>query len=174
MGTRASVETLPEDQRDVIVLRDLVGLSPEEIVHRMGRTESSIHGLDHRARACPAPRAGTGGVRTNHSNGRSRRPLAPTEEISWRWPVDCHDLSNLSNSVEIYWSDPSSGNSKEPGSVSVSSSSVRSVRGPQIVTKTARTRSSSSGPRRPEASAERSGPGRVHSCGSGFDLLDLR
>ena len=49
-GTRAGLETLPEDQRDVVVLRHLVGLSPGEIAHRLGRTESSIHGLHHRAR----------------------------------------------------------------------------------------------------------------------------
>ena len=49
-GLEQALETLPEDQRDVIVLRHLVGLSPGEIAHRMGRTESSIHGLHHRAR----------------------------------------------------------------------------------------------------------------------------
>ena len=45
-----ALETLPEDQRDVVVLRHLLGLSPREIADRMGRTESSIHGLHHRAR----------------------------------------------------------------------------------------------------------------------------
>ena len=45
-----ALETLPEDQRDVVVLRHLVGLSPGEIAHRMGRTESAIHGLHHRGR----------------------------------------------------------------------------------------------------------------------------
>ena len=49
-GLEQALETLPEDQRDVIVLRHLVGLSPGEIADRMGRTESSIHGLHHRAR----------------------------------------------------------------------------------------------------------------------------
>ena len=49
-GLEQALETLPEDQRDVVVLRHLVGLSPGEIAHRMGRTESSIHGLHHRAR----------------------------------------------------------------------------------------------------------------------------
>ena len=76
-GLEQALETLPEDQRDVIVLRHLVGLSPGEIAHRMGRTESSIHGLHHRARACPAPRADPGGVRTDHPHGQPRRPLAP-------------------------------------------------------------------------------------------------
>ena len=50
LGLAQALETLTEDQRDVVVLRHLVGLSPGEIAHRMGRTESSIHGLHHRAR----------------------------------------------------------------------------------------------------------------------------
>jgi RNA polymerase sigma-70 factor, ECF subfamily len=45
-----ALETLPEDQRHVVVLRHLVGLSPGQIAHRMGRTESAIHGLHHRGR----------------------------------------------------------------------------------------------------------------------------
>jgi RNA polymerase sigma-70 factor, ECF subfamily len=49
-GLEIALETLPEEQRDVIVLRHLVGLSPGEIAERMGRTESSIHGLHHRGR----------------------------------------------------------------------------------------------------------------------------
>jgi RNA polymerase sigma-70 factor (ECF subfamily) len=42
--------SLPEEQRNVIMLRHLVGLTPGEIAARMGRTESSIHGLHHRGR----------------------------------------------------------------------------------------------------------------------------
>jgi RNA polymerase sigma-70 factor (ECF subfamily) len=49
-GLRDALETLPEDQREVVVLRHLVGLSPTEIALRLGRTEASIHGLHHRAR----------------------------------------------------------------------------------------------------------------------------
>jgi RNA polymerase sigma-70 factor (ECF subfamily) len=49
-GLQQALETLPEDQREVVVLRHLAGLSPGEIAHRMGRTEASIHGLHHRAR----------------------------------------------------------------------------------------------------------------------------
>jgi RNA polymerase sigma-70 factor (ECF subfamily) len=45
-----ALEALPEEQRDVIVLRHLVGLSPGEIATQMGRTEASIHGLHHRGR----------------------------------------------------------------------------------------------------------------------------
>lgn len=49
-GIEHALETLPEDQRGVVVLRHLMGLSPGEIAERMGRTEASIHGLHHRAR----------------------------------------------------------------------------------------------------------------------------
>ena len=45
-----ALATLPEDQRNVVVMRHLVGLSPAEIATRMGRSESSIHGLHHRGR----------------------------------------------------------------------------------------------------------------------------
>jgi RNA polymerase sigma-70 factor (ECF subfamily) len=41
---------LPEDQRTVVVLRHLVGLTPGEIAERLGRSENSIHGLHHRGR----------------------------------------------------------------------------------------------------------------------------
>jgi RNA polymerase sigma-70 factor (ECF subfamily) len=47
---RTALKTLPEEQREVVVLRHLVGLTPGEIADRMGRTEGSIHGLHHRGR----------------------------------------------------------------------------------------------------------------------------
>jgi RNA polymerase sigma-70 factor, ECF subfamily len=47
---RDALATLPEEQREVLVLRHLVGLSPGEIAGRLGRTEPSIHGLHHRGR----------------------------------------------------------------------------------------------------------------------------
>ena len=49
-GLEQALRSLPDEQRNVIVLRHLFGLSPGEIATRMGRTESSIHGLHHRAR----------------------------------------------------------------------------------------------------------------------------
>jgi RNA polymerase sigma-70 factor, ECF subfamily len=49
-GIEQALEELPEEQREVVVLRHLVGLTPGEIADRMGRTEASIHGLHHRAR----------------------------------------------------------------------------------------------------------------------------
>ena len=47
---RSALRCLPEEQRNVVVLRHLVGLSPGEIGARMGRTEASVHGLHHRGR----------------------------------------------------------------------------------------------------------------------------
>jgi RNA polymerase sigma-70 factor, ECF subfamily len=49
-GLESALRALPEDQRDVVVLRHFVGLTPGEIAERMGRSESSIHGLHHRGR----------------------------------------------------------------------------------------------------------------------------
>jgi RNA polymerase sigma-70 factor (ECF subfamily) len=47
---REALATLPEDQREVLVLRHLIGLTPGEIAGRLGKTEPSIHGLHHRGR----------------------------------------------------------------------------------------------------------------------------
>jgi RNA polymerase sigma-70 factor (ECF subfamily) len=41
---------LPVDQRNVVMLSHLVGLSASEIGARMGRTDAAVHGLHHRAR----------------------------------------------------------------------------------------------------------------------------
>ncbi|MGO9763126.1 MAG: RNA polymerase sigma factor [Solirubrobacteraceae bacterium] len=46
----AALAALPEEQRSVMVMRHIVGLSPPEIAAEMGRSESSIHGLHHRGR----------------------------------------------------------------------------------------------------------------------------
>jgi RNA polymerase sigma-70 factor, ECF subfamily len=46
----AALATLPDEQRSVMIMRHIVGLSPPEIAERMGRSESSIHGLHHRGR----------------------------------------------------------------------------------------------------------------------------
>jgi RNA polymerase sigma-70 factor (ECF subfamily) len=45
-----ALATLPEEQRSVLVMRHVVGLTPPEIAEQMGRSESSIHGLHHRGR----------------------------------------------------------------------------------------------------------------------------
>ena len=47
---RAALSTLPEEQRRVIVLRHVFGLTPPEIAAETGHSESSVHGLHHRGR----------------------------------------------------------------------------------------------------------------------------
>lgn len=47
---REALESLPPEQRDVLILRHVVGLSPVEIASMLGKTESSVHGLHHRGR----------------------------------------------------------------------------------------------------------------------------
>lgn len=47
---RAALGNLPDEQREVVILRHVVGLTPPEIADHMGRSESSIHGLHHRGR----------------------------------------------------------------------------------------------------------------------------
>lgn len=47
---RDALASLPDDQREVLVLRHVAGLSPTEIGELVGKTESSIHGLHHRGR----------------------------------------------------------------------------------------------------------------------------
>lgn len=45
-----ALAALPDEQRDVVLMRHVRGLTPREIAVRMGRSESSIHGLHHRGR----------------------------------------------------------------------------------------------------------------------------
>jgi RNA polymerase sigma-70 factor, ECF subfamily len=47
---RGALATLPDEQRQVVFLRHVIGLKPGEIADRMGRSEGSIHGLHHRGR----------------------------------------------------------------------------------------------------------------------------
>ena len=47
---RLALAALPEEQRDVIVLRFLIGLTPREVAERLGRSEDAVHGLQHRGR----------------------------------------------------------------------------------------------------------------------------
>jgi len=50
LAVREALAGLPDDQRLVVFLRHVVGLSPVEIADRLGRSEGSIHGLHHRGR----------------------------------------------------------------------------------------------------------------------------
>lgn len=47
---KAALASLPAEQRQVVLLRHLFGLTPPEIARRMGRTESAINCLHHRGR----------------------------------------------------------------------------------------------------------------------------
>jgi RNA polymerase sigma-70 factor, ECF subfamily len=50
LALREALATLPDEQREVVMLRHLVGLTPGEIAGRLGKTEPAIHGLHHRGR----------------------------------------------------------------------------------------------------------------------------
>ena len=45
-----ALDALPREQRQVLILRHVVGLTPGEIARSLGKTEGSIHGLHHRGR----------------------------------------------------------------------------------------------------------------------------
>ena len=47
---RTALDRLPDDQREVVILRHIAGLTPVEIAEVLGKTESSVHGLHHRGR----------------------------------------------------------------------------------------------------------------------------
>jgi RNA polymerase sigma-70 factor, ECF subfamily len=47
---REAMQRLPAEQREVLVLRHIAGLTPGEIAERLGKTEGSVHGLHHRGR----------------------------------------------------------------------------------------------------------------------------
>jgi RNA polymerase sigma-70 factor (ECF subfamily) len=47
---REALRQLPEEQREVLLLRHIAGLTPGEIAERLGKSEGSVHGLHHRGR----------------------------------------------------------------------------------------------------------------------------
>jgi RNA polymerase sigma-70 factor (ECF subfamily) len=47
---RHALEQLPTEQREVLILRHIAGLSPVEIAATLEKSESSVHGLHHRGR----------------------------------------------------------------------------------------------------------------------------
>jgi RNA polymerase sigma-70 factor (ECF subfamily) len=47
---KTALNGLPEQQREVLVLRHIAGLSPGEIAVRLDKSEGAIHGLHHRGR----------------------------------------------------------------------------------------------------------------------------
>jgi RNA polymerase sigma-70 factor (ECF subfamily) len=48
---RQALEQLPCEQREVLILRHLAGLSPGEVARLLDKTEAAVHGLHHRGRA---------------------------------------------------------------------------------------------------------------------------
>jgi RNA polymerase sigma-70 factor (ECF subfamily) len=72
LTVRAVLAALPAEQREVVVLRHVVGLSPGEIADRMGRSESSVHGLHHRGR-----RAFQRDLERHNSTPSTAAPAAP-------------------------------------------------------------------------------------------------
>lgn len=50
LSIREALGRIPAVQREVVVLRHVVGLTPGEIAERLHRSEASIHGLHHRGR----------------------------------------------------------------------------------------------------------------------------
>ena len=47
---RQAFATLPEDQRTVVVLRFVLGMSASEVGERLGRSEPAVHALQHKGR----------------------------------------------------------------------------------------------------------------------------
>src|SRR3954447_18125333 len=47
---KTALESLPDEQREVLVLRHIAGMSPGEIAERLDKTEGAVHGLHHRGR----------------------------------------------------------------------------------------------------------------------------
>jgi RNA polymerase sigma-70 factor, ECF subfamily len=69
-GLQQALETLPEDQRKVVVLRHLAGLSPGDCTPHRPHRGLDPRGASPRARG-PAPRADSGRMRTDHPHGRA-------------------------------------------------------------------------------------------------------
>jgi RNA polymerase sigma-70 factor, ECF subfamily len=83
---RAALAAIPDEQREVVVLRHVVGLSPAEIADRLGRTESSIHGLHHRGRRALQNELrlleSTPSTRPMQRTARAARATAPAQELA--------------------------------------------------------------------------------------------
>lgn len=47
---KEALKRLPDEQREVLILRHINGLSPSEIATALDKTEGSVHGLHHRGR----------------------------------------------------------------------------------------------------------------------------
>jgi RNA polymerase sigma-70 factor, ECF subfamily len=45
-----ALSLLPRDQREVLIMRHILGMAPGEIAELLGKSEGSVHGLHHRGR----------------------------------------------------------------------------------------------------------------------------
>jgi RNA polymerase sigma-70 factor (ECF subfamily) len=50
LSLRTALDGLPDEQRRVLLLRQVRGMQPREIAQRLDKTEGSVHALLHRAR----------------------------------------------------------------------------------------------------------------------------
>ena len=50
LAVKDALASLPADQREVVFLRHVAGMTPGEIALTLGRSEPSVHGLHHRGR----------------------------------------------------------------------------------------------------------------------------
>jgi RNA polymerase sigma-70 factor (ECF subfamily) len=79
---REALALLPPDQREVLVLRHLAGLSPTEIAQQTGRSEGSVHGLHHRGRRALKAELSSRGAAPATARPRSRQAEASAGGVS--------------------------------------------------------------------------------------------
>jgi len=72
---REALAKLPHDQREVLVLRHIAGLSPTEIAQHTGRSEGSVHGLHHRGRRALTAELRSRGAAPATSGSRTRKGM---------------------------------------------------------------------------------------------------
>lgn len=77
---REALSRLPKDQCEVLVLRHLAGLSPNEIATRTGRSEGSIHGLHHRGRRAVRAELTSRGAAPATADFRRPRPASQPQQ----------------------------------------------------------------------------------------------
>jgi RNA polymerase sigma-70 factor (ECF subfamily) len=64
-----ALDCLPREQREVLILRHVMGMTPREIAQSLGKTEGSINGLHHRGRRAMQHELGERGARPVTSAG---------------------------------------------------------------------------------------------------------
>ena len=72
---REALARLPRDQREVLVLRHIAGLSPTEIARHTGRSEGSVHGLHHRGRRALTAELRSRGAAPSTAASRARKAV---------------------------------------------------------------------------------------------------